>query len=144
MDRRSVTSRWPLIPLLLRSHVWLYSRIIVSKSHWNTSMYVDTVINFAKFLPRYHILHSDILHNMYRMSDHIGSSFLTKFRQATKVSWYHTLWEYTNCKHTTYSVYAFKMAMTSCDLPVMYVCWSQIHKGNPRPRIPLPHQHPSH
>ena len=38
---------WP--PHLLRSHVWLYPRIIVSKSHGNTSMYVDTVINFAKY-----------------------------------------------------------------------------------------------
>ena len=27
---------------------WLLLRIIVSKSHGNTSMYVDTVINFAK------------------------------------------------------------------------------------------------
>ena len=28
--KRSVTPRWPLTPLLLRSHVWLYTRIIVS------------------------------------------------------------------------------------------------------------------
>ena len=34
---------WPLDDL-----VWLYPRTIVSKSHGNTSMYVDTVINFAK------------------------------------------------------------------------------------------------
>ena len=46
-----LTPRWPLNPCLLRSHVWLYQRIIVSKSHGNTSMYmyVDTVINFAKW-----------------------------------------------------------------------------------------------
>ena len=31
---------WPLS--LLRSHVWLYPRIIVSKSHKNTLKYVDT------------------------------------------------------------------------------------------------------
>ena len=30
-------------PLLLRSHVWLYPRIIVSKSHENMPKYVDTV-----------------------------------------------------------------------------------------------------
>ena len=29
--------------------MWLYQKIIVSKSHGNTSMYVDTVINFAKY-----------------------------------------------------------------------------------------------
>ena len=47
LNQRSLTPRWPLTPCLLRSHVWLYPRIIVSKSHGNTSMYVDTVINFA-------------------------------------------------------------------------------------------------
>ena len=49
LNQRSLTSRWPLTPHLLKSHVWLYSRFIVSKSHGNTSMYVDTVINFAKY-----------------------------------------------------------------------------------------------
>ena len=38
---RSLTPRWPLIPHLLRSYVWLYPRIIVSKSHENTSKYVE-------------------------------------------------------------------------------------------------------
>ena len=45
---------WPLTSCLLRSHVCLYPRITVSKSHGNTSMYVDTMISFAK----YHILHT--------------------------------------------------------------------------------------
>ena len=49
LNQRSLTPRWPLTPCLLRSHVWLYPRIIVSKSHGNTSMYVDTVINFANY-----------------------------------------------------------------------------------------------
>ena len=51
LNQRSLTPRWPLTPHLLRSHVWLYPRIIVSmsKSHGNTSMYVDTVINFANY-----------------------------------------------------------------------------------------------
>ena len=43
--------RWPpdgLWPCLLRSHVWLYPRIIVSKSDENASKYVDTVILFSK------------------------------------------------------------------------------------------------
>ena len=46
-NQRSLTPRWPLTPHLLRSHVWLYPRIIVSKSHENTSKYVDTVTLFA-------------------------------------------------------------------------------------------------
>ena len=61
LNQRSLTPRWPLTPCLLRSHVWLYPRIIASKSHDNTSMYVDTVINFAK----YHI-HTDILERFSR------------------------------------------------------------------------------
>ena len=38
LNQRSLTPRWPLTPCLLRSHVWLYPRIIVSKSHGNTSI----------------------------------------------------------------------------------------------------------
>ena len=48
LNQRSLTPRWPLTPHLLRSHVWLYPRIIVSKSHENTSKYVDTVNLFAQ------------------------------------------------------------------------------------------------
>ena len=44
LNQRSLTPRWPLTPCLLRSHVWLYQRIIVSKSHDNTSMYVDYIV----------------------------------------------------------------------------------------------------
>ena len=76
LNQRSLTPRWPLTPHLLRSHVWLYPRIIVSESHGNTSMYVDTVINFAK----YYILHRPTTD---RMSDHIAS-FWTKFRRDKK------------------------------------------------------------
>ena len=47
-NQRSLIPRWPLTPSLLRSHVWLYPRIIVSKSHENTSKYVDTVTLFSK------------------------------------------------------------------------------------------------
>ena len=43
LNQRSLTPRWPLTLCLLKSHVWLYLRIIVSKSHENTSKYVDTV-----------------------------------------------------------------------------------------------------
>ena len=48
LNQRSLTSRWPLTPSFLRSHVWLYPRIIVTKSHENSSKYVDTVTFFPK------------------------------------------------------------------------------------------------
>ena len=48
LNQRSMTPTWPLTPLLLRSHVQLYPRIVVSKSHENTSKYVDTVPPFLK------------------------------------------------------------------------------------------------
>ena len=48
LNQRSLTPRWPLTPHLLKSYVWLYPRITVSKSHENTSKYVDTVNLFAK------------------------------------------------------------------------------------------------
>ena len=50
LDQGSLTPRWPLTPSLLRSHVWLYPRIIVSKFHENTSKYVHTVTFFPKNL----------------------------------------------------------------------------------------------
>ena len=50
MNQRSLTPRWPLTPSLLRSHVWHYPRIIMSKSHENTSKYVDTVTFFVQNL----------------------------------------------------------------------------------------------
>ena len=68
--KRSLTPRWPLTPHLLRSHVWLYPRITVSQSHGNTSMFVDTVINFAN----YHIHTHTYIHTTYRMSDHFLNS----------------------------------------------------------------------
>ena len=78
LNQRSLTPGWPLTPCLLRSHVWLYPRIIVSKSHDKTSMYVDTVINFAKYHIHTHTYY--ILHTTYRMSDHIVS-YWTQFRR---------------------------------------------------------------
>ena len=52
--QRSMTPRWPLTPLLLRLHVRLYPRIIVTKSHGNTSKYLDTC-TVTIFQPSYHI-----------------------------------------------------------------------------------------
>ena len=71
LNQRSLTPTWPLTSCLLRSHVWLYPRIIASKSNDNTSMYVDTVINFANYHIYTHTTY--ILHTTYRMSDHIVS-----------------------------------------------------------------------
>ena len=79
LNQRSLTTRWPLTPCLLRSHVWPYRRIIVSKSHDNTSMYVDTVINFAK----YHIhTHTYILHTTYYVQSEWSHSLLLNSVQA--------------------------------------------------------------
>ena len=58
--------------------MWLYPRIIVSKSHGNTSMYVDTVINFANY--HIHTNTTYYVHTTYRISDHIVS-FWTTFRR---------------------------------------------------------------
>ena len=73
LNQRSLTPRWPLTPCLLRSHAWLYPRIIVCKSHDNTSMYVDTVINFANYHIHTHTTYIHILRTTYRMSDHVVS-----------------------------------------------------------------------
>ena len=83
LNQRSLTPTWPLTPCLLRSHVWLYPRIIVSKSHDNTSMYVDTVINLANY--HIYIWHTTYIHTTYRMSDHIVS-YWTQFRRDKKVT----------------------------------------------------------
>ena len=65
-------------PCLLRSHVWLYPRINVSKSHGNTSMYVDTVIKFAK----YHILRT----TYYVQNEWSHSLFLNTVQARQKVT----------------------------------------------------------
>ena len=94
LNQRSLNPRWPLTPHLLRSHVWLYPRIIVFKSHGNTSMYVNTVINFANFHihTTYYILRTTYyIHTTYRISDHIVS-FWTQFRQDKNWAFTITLW----------------------------------------------------
>ena len=75
LNQRSLTPRWPLTPCLLRSHVWLYPRIIMSKSHDNTSMYVDTVINFAKY-------HTCYVHTTYYVQNEWSPSLLLNSVQA--------------------------------------------------------------
>ena len=86
LNQRSLTPRWPLTPCPLRSHVWLYPRIIVSKSHDNTSMYVDTVINFAKYhihTHTYYILHTYI--HIYYVQNEWSHSLLLNSVQARQL-----------------------------------------------------------
>ena len=64
LNQRSLTPRWPSTPYLLRSHVWLYPRITVSKSHENTSKYVDTVTLFAKPWTKGHWPLDDLWHHI--------------------------------------------------------------------------------
>ena len=88
LNQRSLTPRWPLTPSLLRSHVWLYSRIIVSKSHENTSKYVDTVnffinLNQMSLTPRWpltpHLLRSNVwLYLRITVSKSIHQCMLSK------------------------------------------------------------------
>ena len=80
-EQRSLTPRWPLTPSLLRSHVWLYPRITVFKSHGNTLMYVDTVISFVK----YHILHTTYIHTTYYVQKEWSHSLFLKTDE--KWSW---------------------------------------------------------
>ena len=60
LNQRSLTPRWPLTPSLLRSYVWHYPRIIVSKSHENTSKYVDTMTFFSKPWTKGHLPLDDL------------------------------------------------------------------------------------
>ena len=79
LNQRSLTPRWPLTPCLLRSHVWLYPRIIVSKSHDDTSIYVDTLINFAN----YHIhTYTYYVHTTYYVQNEWSHSLLLNSVQA--------------------------------------------------------------
>ena len=112
LNQRSLTPRWPLTPLLLMSNVWLYPRIIMSKSHWNTSIYVDTVINFAKYhIHTTYILHTTYIHTTYRISDHIVS-FWTKFRRDKNMT---LCFHESNFHHTVKQViiYFFMLELTS-------------------------------
>ena len=66
LNQRSLTPRWSLTPCLLRSHVWLYPRIIVSKSHDNTSMYYsDQFCKIPHTYIWYYIVHTYYIHTTY-------------------------------------------------------------------------------
>ena len=84
LNQRSLTPRWPLTPHLLRSHVWLYPRIVVSKSHGNTSMCLDTVINFTN----YHIHTRSLTHRptTYYIQNEWSHSLFLNYVQARQKS----------------------------------------------------------
>ena len=82
LNQRSLTPTWPLTQCLLKSHVWLYPRIIVSKSHDNTSMYVDTVINLANYHIHTYYIHPYILHTTYCVQNEWSHSLLLNSVQA--------------------------------------------------------------
>ena len=103
LNQRSLTPGWPLTPCLLRSHVWLYPRIIVSKSHRNTSMYVDTVIDFNVYgysdrfckITTYYVQTTYyVLRTTYRMSDHLVSYWTqVEVRQKFKIHIFVAMWD---------------------------------------------------
>ena len=83
LNQRSLTRRWPLTPCLLRSHVWLYPRIIVpSPMTIHQCMWISVII----LQNTTYILHTTCtyyVHTTYRMSDHIVS-YWTQFRRDKK------------------------------------------------------------
>ena len=82
LTKMSVTCRWPLTLLLIRSYMWLYPSIILSKSHGNAPKCVDTVTIFDDFSKLYQnttcYLHSYILH----INTLSTRSFLSVFKPA--------------------------------------------------------------
>ena len=104
LKRRSLTPRWPLTPHLLRSHVWLYPRIIVSKSHENTLKYVDTVTPRWPLTP--HLLRSYVwLYPRIIVSKSHGNTWMyvdTVINFAKITTYIHILHTYYRHTHTTY------------------------------------------
>ena len=97
---------WP--PQLLRSHVWLYPRIIVSKSHENTSKYVDTVNLFAKTWTKGHWPLDDLLPHICwgQMCDSIQGSLCPSPMGIHECMWIQwsilQITTYIHILHTTY------------------------------------------
>ena len=102
LNQRSLTPRWPFNPMSVEVTCVTLPKdhcVQVSKSHDNTSMYVDTVINFAKYHIHTHttyILHTTYIHTTYRMSDHIVSYWTQFRRDKKKVAWHPSLFFFLN------------------------------------------------
>ena len=147
LNQRSLTPRWPLNPHLLRSYVWLYPRIIESKSPENTSKYVDTVTFFCKknlnqrsLTPRWpltpHLLRSHVWlypriivskshENTSRYVDTVNlfAKTWTKGHWPLDDLWPHICWGH-RCDSTQGSLCQSPMGIHQC----MWIQWSILQK----------------
>ena len=82
LNQRSLTPRWPLTRCLLRSHVWLYLKIIVSKSHDNQCMWIQWWI--LQITTYTYILHTYILHTYYVQNEWSHSLLLNSVQARQK------------------------------------------------------------
>ena len=110
LNQRSLTPRWPLTPSFLRSHVWLYPWIIVTKSHENSSKYVDTVTLFWKTWTKGHRPLDDLWpHVCWRhMCDSTQGSLCPRsigIHQCMWIQWSILQKNTTYYVHTTYTYY---------------------------------------
>ena len=130
LNQRSLTSRWPLTQSLLRSHVWLYLRIIVSKCHENASKYVNTVALFSKTWTRGHWPLDDLwLHICWgHMCDSTQGSLCPKFHGNISIWCMWIQWSILQIltKITTYYI-LYTSYIDSCSLNGQnYIMWHWI------------------
>ena len=139
LTERSMTPRWPLSPLLLRSYVWLYPRIILSKSHENMSKvcgYSDPffkTLNQRSLTPRWpltpsllrsHVcLYPRIIASKSHENTVCGYSdpFFKNFNQRWPIDdlWPHICWSHM-CDSTQESLCPSPMGIHQC----MWIQWS--------------------
>ena len=130
VTKRSMTPnnpRQPLTPHLLRSHVQLYPRIIVSNSHKNTSKHVDTVTLFSKTLTKGQWPLDDLWPHFDwgHMCDSTQGSLCPspmRIHQCMWIQWsiLHN-WPHTTWPHTTYTlIHKYKMSDQIVSLWTMF------------------------
>ena len=89
--------------------VWLYPRIIVSKSHGNTSMYVDTVINSANYhIHTYIHTHTYILRTYYVQNEWSHSLLLNSVQARQKIWRYNSSPSYVMARWPPQSIPPFE------------------------------------
>ena len=136
LNQRSLTPRWPLTPHLLRSHVWLYPRIIVSKSHENTSKDVDTVNLFAETWTKGHWPLDDLWTHICwgHMCDSTQGSLCPSPMGIHQCMW--TQWSilqklphtYIHILHTTYYIHILHTTYRISDHIVSF--WTTFRRDN--------------
>ena len=100
--------------------MWLYPRIILSKSHGNTSMYADIVINFAKITTYIHI-HTTYTYYIQNQWSH--SLFLNYVQARQKwllPSWLYDYWIW----HIYFYSTLVKNPEACCVLPFFRKNWN--------------------